>query len=195
MTRVGSVIVACLVAVVTGAEAQTPRPAPAREPSSAQRPAPPLPPDAPPPPGTPPRLETPPAAPRSPAPPGRAVNMRLDVTIIDEGGPQASRKTLSVTLADGQSGQVRASVFVPPMGPVPLALDAHPTLERDGKIRARITLEYQPNPRDPKEPMPATMRLSFGIVLENGQKIVAAQAADPVTDRRVMVEVTATILK
>jgi len=39
------------------------------------------------------------------------------------------------------------------------------------------------------------MRLSFGVILESGKKIVAAQAADPMTDRRVSAEVTATVLK
>jgi hypothetical protein len=61
-----------------------------------------------------------------------------------------------------------------------------------------MVLEYRPTPAfDPKGavPTPASMRLQFGVMLKNGEKIVAAQAADPVTDRRVSVEVTATILK
>jgi hypothetical protein len=122
----------------------------------------------------------------------------MDVTIIDEGGPQASRKTVSVTVADRQSGQVRSAVNVPGVGNVPLALDVLPTVQKEGKIFARLTLEYRPNPReDTKEPasVPVEMRLSFGIILENGRKVVAAEAADPVTDRRVTVEVTATLLK
>jgi hypothetical protein len=127
---------------------------------------------------------------------GEPVNIRIEVTIIDEGGPQPSRKTVSVTVGDRQSGQVRSAVVVPGIGPVPLALDVLPALERNGKIRARITLEYQPNPgADRKEPTPVEMRLSFGVILESGRKIVAAQAADPVTDRRVSAEVTATVLK
>jgi hypothetical protein len=127
---------------------------------------------------------------------GQAVNVRIEVTIIDEGGPQPSRKTVSVTVGDRQSGQVRSAVSVPGIGHVPLALDVLPVLERDGKIHPRMTLEYQPNPgADRTEPTPAEMRLSFGVVLESGKKIVAAQAVDPVTDRRVSAEVTATVLK
>jgi hypothetical protein len=128
---------------------------------------------------------------------GQPVNIKLDVTIVDEGGPQPSRKTVSVTVADRQSGQVRSAVLVPGVGHVPVSLDALPTLEPDGKIRARLTLEYQPRPgNDPKEPSrPVEMRLSFGIILEDGKQVIAAQAADPVTDRRVSVEVRATVLK
>jgi len=187
MTRVFLACVLCL-ALLSPAAAQTPRPGPA---------------PAPPPAGESPTSPAPPAkGRREPAPeaaaPGQPVNIRFDITIIDEGGPQPSRKALSLTTVDRQSGQLRASVFVPPVGDVPLALDAYPILERDGKIRARITLDYRPNPgSDVKQApaMTASIRLSFGVVLENGKKILAAQAADPVTDRRVSVEVTATVLR
>lgn len=194
MTRVRPLIVLYFVMLAASGGAQTPRPAPTSPAKpSTQEPAPPLPPDAPAPPGTPAAPQT---AIKPERPPGQAINIRLDVTIIDEGGPTPSRKTVSMTVGDRQSGQVRATVVVPGIGAVPLAVDALPMLERDGKIRTRMTLEYQPRPgADSKEPRPVEMRLSFGIVLEDGKKIVAAQAADPVTDRRVSVEVTATILK
>lgn len=129
---------------------------------------------------------------RTPA--GQPVNIRFDFTVVDEGGPSPSRKALSVTVADRQSGQVRAAVVVPDVGHVPLSVDVLPILDR-GFIRTRATLEYQPNPGADRKQIPTSMRLSFGVLLENGRKIVAAQAADPVTDRRVSVEVTATILK
>lgn len=162
------------------------------------RPAPPTPPPAPPPPAeapTPPPESPAPPAPRA-QPPGQPVNIRFDFTIVDEGGPQESRKAVSLTVADRQSGQVRAEVHVPGHGGVPLGVDALPMMERDGKIRARVTLDYRPSPsNDPRAPSTTSMRLSFGVLLQSGVKIVAAQAADPVTDRRVSVEVTATVLK
>jgi hypothetical protein len=147
-----------------------------------------------------PPTEAPPPAPPAEQEParlgrGQPVNIRFDFTIIDEGGPATSRKAVSVTVADRQSGLVRSEVFVQDVGRVPLSVDALPILE-DGKIRTRVTLDYQPNPgEDRKRPTPMSMRLSFGILLENGRKVLAAQAADPVTDRRVSVEVTATVLK
>lgn len=191
MTRLRFAIALCVVAVGATGAAQTPRPAPPAEKPPSREPAQPLPPEAPPAPGVP-RAERP--SERQPA--GQPVNIRLDVTIIDEGGPAPSRKSVSLTVADRQSGQVRSEVFVQDVGRVPLAVDAFPMLERDNRVRVRMTLDYQPNPgQDRKQPTPMNMRLSFGIVLDNGKKIVAAQAADPVTDRKVSVEVTATVLK
>jgi hypothetical protein len=196
MKKTRPVIVLCCMLVTSVAAAQPPAtpPSPPAEPT-AQKPTPrpaqsPRPEEGPEPP-------EPSSAGRVPQP-GQPVNIRFDVTIIDEGGPQPSRKTVSVTVADRQSGLVRSAVAVLGMpGVVPVSLDALPMLERDGRIRARLTLEYSPRPGgDPKEPSrPVEMRLSFGIILENGKPVVAAQAADPVTDRRVRVEVTATVLK
>jgi hypothetical protein len=163
----------------------------AAAPALAQTPSPSKPPAAPEPPV---KIE----APRPPDPPGQPLNIRFDVTIVDEGGPQTSRKAISVTVADREIGLVRASVSIPGHGDVPVSLDVRPALGSDGKIRTRMVLEYRPTPAfDPKGavPTPASMRLQFGVLLENGEKIVAAQAADPVTDRRVSVEVVATILK
>jgi hypothetical protein len=227
MTKSRLVIVLCFALLAVGAaQPPATPPSPVAPPASPPPPVPPpasLPPPVPPPVSRPPAVSAPaaPAAPagqkpgaRPPAPPrpaeapkppeaerlqqrGQPVNIKLDVTIVDEGGPHPSRKTVSVTVADRQSGQVRSAVLVPGVGHVPVSLDALPVLEPDGKIRARFTLEYQPRPgNDPKEPSrPVEMRLSFGISLEDGKQVVAAQAADPVTDRRVSVEVTATVLK
>jgi hypothetical protein len=227
MTKSRLVIVLCFALLAVGAaQPPATPPSPVAPPASPPPPVPPpasLPPPVPPPVSRPPAVSAPaaPAAPagqkpgaRPPAPPrpaeapkppeaerlqqrGQPVNIKLDVTIVDEGGPHPSRKTVSVTVADRQSGQVRSAVLVPGVGHVPVSLDALPVLEPDGKIRARFTLEYQPRPgNDPKEPSrPVEMRLSFGIILEDGKQVVAAQAADPVTDRRVSVEVTATVLK
>lgn len=188
MTKTLVATALCLALLTGSGGAQTPAPAPV--------PAPPAPAPAAPKPGSP--APAVPAVPSIAPPPmiGESVNIRIEVTIIDEGGPQPSRKTVSVTVGDRQSGQVRSAVAVLGIGPVPLALDVLPVLQRDGRIFARITLEYQPNPgADRKEPTPVEMRLSFGVILESGRKIVAAQAADPVTDRRVSAEVTATVLK
>jgi hypothetical protein len=195
MSRIRLAVTLCVATLTTSVVAQTPPPAPPpaapAQPKPAPRPpAPPRVADAPEPPESP-RAESPQEDFR-----GKPINIRIDVTIIDEGGPQATRKSVSVTVGDRQQGQVRAAVAVPGIGHVPIALDAVASLERDDRIRTRMTLDYRPSPRaDPKEPLPVEMRLSFGIVLESGKRIVAAQAADPVTDRRVSVEVLATVLK
>jgi hypothetical protein len=185
MTTFCLALVLSIAFMTTTAAAQTPRPTPPAPPAEPAQPAPPRP-----------DTTIRPEPERVDRASGQWVNVRFDIGIVDEGGPQASRKAVTLTVADRQSGQVRATVFVPDLGHVPLAVDATPILEPGGKIRARITLEYQPNPgTDRKLPSSPSMRLSFGIVLENGKKIVAAQAADPVTDRQITVEITATVLK
>lgn len=150
-----------------------------------------------------PKPPPPPAAPQPVQPPQRAasesrespVNIRFDITAIDEGASQPLRKTMSLTLADQYSGSLRASVVVAGVGEMPLNVDITPTVQKNGKIRARITLDYRPQPGSDGKMGTSSMRLAFTILLESGQKVVAAQAADPITDRRVSVEVTATVLK
>jgi hypothetical protein len=195
MSRIRVAVTLCVAMLTTSIVAQTPSPAPPRGAPAQPKPGPP-------PPALPRGADAPEPAASQRAEPlqesfrGKPINIRIDVTIIDEGGPQATRKSVSVTVGDRQQGQVRAAVAVPGIGHVPIALDVVATLESDDRIRTRMTLDYRPSPRaDPKEPMPVEMRLSFGIILESGKRIVAAQAADPVTDRRVSVEVLATVLK
>ena len=78
---------------------------------------------------------------------------------------------------------------------LPLNFDVRqPTVYDDMSVRASVTVEYQPVPADGKTP-PTTVRASSTSVFENGKKTVLLQAADPVSDRRTTIEVTATVLK
>jgi hypothetical protein len=78
-----------------------------------------------------------------------------------------------------------------------LNVDAHPELVRDGRVRAHVTLEYRPTIAEAKteEQVLTTISESFTVNLEDGKPLVVSQSADPNTDRRVRVEVKATILK
>jgi len=80
-----------------------------------------------------------------------------------------------------------------------LHVDATPTLERNGNIQTRIVVFYRPDPSSPggegNRQNAASVNLDFPIVLDSGKTIVASQTTDPGRDRRVTVEVTATILK
>ena len=90
-------------------------------------------------------------------------------------------------------------------GGVPLNIDANPELLADGKIRLGFTVQYDwPAPieggRDLNTATRGTvlktaMRESVSLILESGKPMVAAQSADPIGDRQVTVEVTATVLK
>ena len=92
---------------------------------------------------------------------------------------------------------------------VPLNVDVEPHILPDGKVRLRLGLQYvgsdggartarerQDGEPDRAVPGPATrteLRQNLWLVLESGKPLVAAQSADPVSDRQVTIEVRATI--
>jgi hypothetical protein len=73
----------------------------------------------------------------------------------------------------------------------------------DGKIRLKVSLQYDlPGNAGPAEPGSVAGRLNktqtrenLALILESGKAIVAAQSADPVSDRQVTIEVKATVLR
>jgi hypothetical protein len=159
----------------------------------------------------------PPAAPSEPAPPqpppapprrvGQPVNVRVDVTITDQGraGAQTVKKTVSIVTGDGLSGRIRSMADYMNIGLVPLNVDADTELLADNKIRVRVSLQYDlPVAGDAtgaeltkiSGPLRKTqIQENLALVLENGKSIVAAQSADPVGDRQVTIELKATILR
>jgi hypothetical protein len=107
---------------------------------------------------------------------------------------------------------------------VPLSVDATPTVLSDNRIRLRLSLDYDvagtwlgpgggpaavlggvvtgtpgiagadpDKSRD--ERWSSSVRQSIGVVLSSGVPLVVAQSADPHSDRRVTLEVKATVLK
>jgi hypothetical protein len=129
-------------------------------------------------------------------------NVRLEVTIVDQrSSGQPTTKTVSLVLADRAEGRIRTTgeVRVPPgnIRPVVLNVDAHPVFTRDGRVRAHVTLEYKPvaGEATTEEQALTTISETFAVILDDGKPLVVSQSADPTTDRRVRVEVKATILK
>jgi hypothetical protein len=131
--------------------------------------------------------------------PAQLANVRIDVKIIDErAGQPVITKTLSLTVADRANGFLRASADSGAKGEnamtpaafrsIPLNVDAGPLIEGN-RIRLALGLEY--NSVDPK--LELKQRLS--LVLEDGKSMHVAQSADPLSDRHVGLEVTATILR
>jgi hypothetical protein len=186
--------------------------APPRPPQTPQAPAAPAAPAAPPAaaqaPGVPPP-PPPPAPPGGPRREGQAINVRVDLNITEEGGGGAPvKKSVSAVVADGFSGYVREQGFAPnlaanmPGRSVPLNLDAYPTILANGKIRLSCSIQYNAAPMS--APVATTdARLGSGtdikqnlvLILDSGKSLVVSQATDPISDRRVTVEVTATILR
>jgi hypothetical protein len=148
--------------------------------------------------------------PPPPAPPvaasrrnGQPVNVKIEFTITDQrGGSPAVKRSVTVVVADAQSGQIRSQSEVVRIGSIPLNVDTTPELLTDGKIRLGFNLMYDWAAVDSTEPTPprgtvtkTTMHDIVSLILENGKSMVAAQSADPIGDRQVTVEVKATILK
>jgi hypothetical protein len=167
-------------------------------------------------PGTAPRSRggTPPAEPRSAAPPpaapaaperprreGQPINVKVDLILTDQrGGAPPIKRTVTVLTADGYTGSIRTQSQVVQVGPVPLNVDASPTLLADGKVRLAINLQYDwPAPADTGVARGTVTSTSLHdqlmLIVESGKSMIVAQSADPVGDRQVTVEVKATILR
>lgn len=132
---------------------------------------------------------------------GQPTNIKLEVTITDQTGPgEPGRKTVSMILADRQSGSIRSGGHVLADGnrlPVTLNVDARPVIVSGGRILVELTLEYLPKPGTDNASSGEgranlTERLS-GLIVASGKPLVISQASDPSSDRRISVELTATI--
>ena len=77
-------------------------------------------------------------------------------------------------------------------------VDARPFVSVDGPIQLELTL-FTARPaeadKDTLNPRPTEINQSLTVVLQSGKPMLISQAADPVSDRKVIVEVKATILK
>ena len=165
----------CLLAVTLGA--QQSKQAPPAPPAAPAAPAPPA----------------PPAPPVDPEQGGLPINIRLDVSVIDQaaqGTPQP--KSLMVMLVDRAMGRTRAA-----FEDRSVAVDARPSIV-DGRIRVYVTIQSDaarnfgpPNEQDPT----LNWRNSFSLLLENGKPMLALETNDAVTKRKMSIEVKATIQK
>ena len=65
------------------------------------------------------------------------------------------------------------------------------------KMRVSLTIEYRPvaMESDTEKTTTPSINESLTVVLEDGKPLVISQSADPATDRKVKVEVKATILR
>jgi hypothetical protein len=176
---------AALLVIVTAASALAQQPQPARAvggPASALEPAQQAPPPPPPPPG-------PPAPPANVDP----INVRYEIAVRDTGGPQPGTKTVTMVTTAGEVSSVRAT-GTKPGGPLnPLNIDVWPMTIADGRVRTRISFEYVP--QSPTGPPPLTIRQTIHVWLTSGAAMVVSQATDPLSERRIEVSATATVLK
>jgi hypothetical protein len=126
-----------------------------------------------------------------PSPPARSAaqlaNIRIELTIVDQRSDAAGApKTVTMLIEDRQSGRIRTG-----RGNTSLNVDGHPEILREGRIRVNLSLEYAP--QDSATPPP--IQESVTALLEDGKALVVSQSADPSGDRKVRLEVKATIVK
>lgn len=138
-------------------------------------------------------------APAPPRPVGQMVNVRIDVTLSDSKG---APKTLTMTVADGESAMNRTTAAAIPTGQAAYVdysfnADASPTIVGN-RIRLRLTadavvlIEGEKPPATGPGPKLA-LRQSQVLVLNDGDAVEIARSADPVSDRVFTLSVKATI--
>ncbi|MCX6545895.1 MAG: hypothetical protein NTV05_15960 [Acidobacteria bacterium] len=159
-------------------------------------------------------------APQAPAPPatsrielpkvqatrmvkGQLVNLRLEFTITDQiGSATPVKKMVTMNVADGESGRIRSNARLPQQKgsmsyiSMPLSIDASPELEGN-RIRLRASLEYQLLADAGSDDASRTTAITQSVtsILSDGVQTILSQSADPLTDRKVTLEVKATIVK
>lgn len=130
-------------------------------------------------------------------------NVQVELTITDQAGNGApEKKTVSMVVSSGSWGRIRSAGGVriePGLPPivVDLNVDARPMVSVDGPIQLELTIAYSPlgpSTGDGKG-KPPTVNQSLTVILQNGKPLVISQAADPVGDRKIIVEAKATVLK
>lgn len=145
-----------------------------------------------------------------PAPiPSRMTNIQVEITITDQlGNTPATKKTVLLIMSDNSVGRIRTNANARPsertgVVPVVLNVDAHPVLMpgNNDQIQLDLTIEYQPlktvqeGSAETSQTSPTALNQSLHVVMTNGKAMMVSQAADPVTDRKIVVEAKATILK
>ena len=153
--------------------------------------------------------------PQKPPTPGTAVapqpaaqqtvwqNIKLDLVLTDNYTGTPVKKTVTMIMSSGRSGLIRTTNQVGGYD-VELNVDAQAeTRNNPGsgpiQIYTRITVQYMPAPtpetssRGPSKPSGLHQSISFELV--DVKPMLVSQSADPVTDRKVTLEVTATVLK
>ena len=126
---------------------------------------------------------------------GRDLNVQVELTISDQLANAAPEKRLvSMMIADGAFGRIRSTDN--PLVAM-LNVDARPEILDNDRLVVEMTIEYRPLAPDGTAPTkrPTGLNEQLTVILQNGKPLMVSQAADPVADRKMTVEVRATILK
>jgi hypothetical protein len=146
-----------------------------------------------------------------PAPPSAEVkrrNVNIEVAIADQtGSADPVKKVVTMIVADREMGSVRsnASMMDTSDGPVAtterrnvtLNVDARPVVHPDDSILLSLTLEYLPRDEEGEKNGGGRAQLNerMAVTLESGKTMMVSRAADPAGNRKITVELTATVMK
>ena len=136
------------------------------------------------------------------------MNIKIEVSITDQSGTNPpAKKVVTMIVSDRMSTNVRSSASVPVKSlgsayrTVQINVDARPAIvQKDpNKISVNFGLEYLPTTRltaqEEGEPGLTSWNERLSVILDSGKPMIVSQAADPTSDRKITVEVTATILR
>ena len=128
-------------------------------------------------------------------------NVRIELTLTDQqtGAPTTS-KTVILTTSNRQWGRIRSQITSRIYGGAPLNVDARPTVTPDGRISVELTIEYSQGRNSEVEAnsdkiVQVSINESLTALLEDSKPLVVTQSADPISDRKVTVQVKATVVK
>ena len=151
-------------------------------------------------------------------PSSNPANVKLDLTITDTYTGTPVKKTVSMLILNGSNGMIRTSNRLATGPTVGLNIDAAARIHQGGLITVRVTFEYTPaQASGPPSAgtheqieaaksqlaekglsfasQPAELHESISVILQDGKPLLVSQSADPTTDRKVTVELMATVLK
>lgn len=141
-------------------------------------------------------------APAAKPDPGQPINLKLDLTITDQSGSgESAKRTVSMIVADRQSGSVRSTgrVTVGPNNfPVSLNMDAELFILNENQIRITLALDYTPKPEKENATTGegrANLTERLTLWVQPGKPIVISHASDPTSDRKITAELVTTLLK
>ncbi len=117
-------------------------------------------------------------------------NVRVDVHLTDAMSPNTAQKLVTMLVASGRFGRIRSQA-----GAYTLNVDASPGVRADGRIELQLAIEYLPPPGPDGNQRPANLNESLTLLVADSKPTLVSQSADPTSDRKVSVEVTATVVK
>jgi hypothetical protein len=131
-----------------------------------------------------------PAEPQASRASAQVTNIRIELTLTDQrSDAQTPPKTVMLLVEDNQNGRIRTG-----RGNAVLNVDVRPQIVREGRVRLFVSLEFTSQDA-PDRASPPPIQESIVALVDDGKSLIVSQSADPISDRKLRLEVKATIVK